>query len=129
MKQEQSIGSHNQQQGLPEKRNQDTRQTKTGFQPELDKPVKPAITDDEGNLQSKNSNTAKGYSEPKPTEAWSTEKSPEEKETRARAPENQSPATEKVYGDGHHEHVFEEHPPLDEKRENQLRRQAGEAQG
>jgi hypothetical protein len=55
MKQEQSIGSHNEQQGLPDKRNQDTSPSNTGFQPKLEQPLKPALTDDEGNLQSKNS--------------------------------------------------------------------------
>lgn len=129
MKQDQAIGSHNQQQGLPENRNQDTRSSTTVVKAGMDKPVKPALTDDEGNLHSKNSNQAKGYSEAKPTESWSTEKMAGEKEIGGKSPENQSPTTQKVYSEDHHEHIFEEHDPLDEQMENQRRKQAGEMPG
>jgi hypothetical protein len=94
----------------------------------MENPVKPVVTDDEGNLHSKNSNLGKGYSEPKPTEAWSTEKTEEEK-TAIHAPEDQPKSAGKVYGNNHQEHVFEEHPLPDDQEESQRRKQAGEVQG
>lgn len=71
MKQSQSIGSHNQQQGLPDENNEDTSSQKNDWQPHLQQPVKPAVTDDAGNLRRHDDNQAKGYSEAKPTEPQS----------------------------------------------------------
>ena len=96
---EQNIGSHNEQKGLPDQRNQDTKVVKEDFPVETGNPAKPAITDDEGNLHSKSSNQAKGYSEPKPTEAWSEVLPPDDPGTAVLPPENQPANTEKVYGE------------------------------
>jgi hypothetical protein len=98
MQAHQNIGSHNAQQGLPQERNQDTAPKSQPAIPELQHPVKPAVTNDEGNLQDDGGDQAKGYAEKKHTEAGSNEKPVGNEYAGSTAPQNQSEKTNKVYG-------------------------------
>ena len=131
MQKDQSIGSNNQQEGLPENRNEDTNTSKgEPFSPVLDRPVKPAITDDNGNPVHKNSNEAKGYTEKKPTEAWSEVPPAGEPLNPPAEPGSQPVNREKVYGkgtdnfaEGSPGDTLPAHPPVEAQREEQGRKQ------
>jgi hypothetical protein len=113
MNQQQSIGSHNQQQGMPGNGNEQTAPADKP-KPNNQQPEKPAVTDDAGNQVDKHSEDAgKGYSEKKPTEPYS-EQSPTDDTSEQAAPEDQSGSSEKVYGAGtesQHEN-FREYKPF-----------------
>ena len=131
MEKDQSIGSNNQQQGLPGNRNEDT-ETRTGkeFSASLDHTVKPVITNDNGNVSSQNSPAAKGYSEKKPTEPWSEIPPAGEPLNQPAEPESQPGNREKVYGEGTGNMAagkppdrLDDQPPVEEQREEQARKQ------
>ncbi|MES2648707.1 MAG: hypothetical protein V4717_17660 [Bacteroidota bacterium] len=104
MNQQQSIGSHNQQQGMPDNRNEKTTPAEKP-KPNNQQTEKPAITDDAGNQVDRLSEDAgKGYSERKQTEPYSKQAS-SDNPTENAAPEDQSRSSEKVYGAGtEHQH-------------------------
>src|SRR5215211_7560451 len=97
MNQKQSIGSNNQQQGLPDQRNQQTKSPDLNLKPAEGQPEKPAVTDDEGDVVDKHFKEAgKGYSENKPTEPWSNVK-PHDNTYSDKSPEQQSADQQKSY--------------------------------
>ncbi|CAN5506549.1 hypothetical protein BH10BAC3_BH10BAC3_07460 [soil metagenome] len=103
MNQQQSIGSNNQQKGLPEQRHQ---QAKPGQEKQIsgqpaapnDQQENPLVTDDAGNpVNKKTEEAGKGYSEVKQTESYSDVK-PHDDQTENKSPVHQAAGSEKVYG-------------------------------
>lgn len=138
MNQEQSIGSNNQRQGLPENRKeQKVPGNIAQSSPKAQEPEKPAVTDDFGNVKNKEQDAGNGYSEKKETESWSQVRSKDD--TASEKPPAQQPKeAEKVYGAGEKESTKHQHHSIDlphqgeqEEKENHDKRarQSGDVPG